>query len=162
MSTSFPNSATKPVIARAALLGTGASRSHAFRVAWGSVEALSSIQARKQCIHGPLAAVKASVPQARELTLALVNLARAAEVTATSWCFRRINPLHKSGPRVVRKLKCLRPISLTADMAAVQDALWLARCKQQLEAYTDLRQAGHRLDHSSGNSSCANQALPGR
>ena len=150
------------MIARAALLGTGASRSHAFRVAWGSVEALSSIQARKQCIHGPLAAVKASVPEARELTLALVNLARAAEVTATSWCFRRINPLHKSGPRVVRKLKCLRPISLTADMAAVQDALWLARCKQQLEAYTDLRQAGHRLDHSSGNSSCANQALPGR
>ncbi|CAE7226960.1 unnamed protein product, partial [Symbiodinium sp. CCMP2456] len=38
------------------------------------------------------------------------------------------------------------PISLTADMAAVQDALWLARCKQQLEAYTDLRQLGGKMD----------------
>ncbi|CAE7587340.1 unnamed protein product [Symbiodinium sp. CCMP2592] len=109
-------------------------------------QALSSIQTRKQCIHGPLAAVKASVPEARELTLALVNLARAAEVTATSWCFRRINPLRKSGPRVVRKLRCLRPISLTADMAAVQDALWLARCKRQLDAFTNLRQLGGKMD----------------
>ena len=111
-------------------------------------QALSTLQVRKQCIHGPLAAIKAPVQEARELTLALVNLARAAEVTASSWCSRRINPLRKCGPRVVRirKLKCLRPISLTADMAAVQDALWLARCKPQLEAYTGQRQMGGKLD----------------
>ena len=109
-------------------------------------QAVSSMQVRKQCIHGPLAAIKANVPEARELTLALVNLARAAEVTATSWCFRRITPLRKQGPRVVRKLKCLRPISLATDMASVQDALWLARCKQQLETYTDHRQVGGKLD----------------
>ncbi|OLP89967.1 hypothetical protein AK812_SmicGene28511 [Symbiodinium microadriaticum] len=108
--------------------------------------ALTGIQTKKVCIHGPLAAVKADAGQSRRLTLALVNLGRAAEETATSWSTRCISPIRKSGPKVVRKIACLRPISLTADLASVQDALWLGRCKHLLEVFSGHRQMGGKLD----------------
>ena len=46
--------------------------------------------------------------------------------------------------RVVRRIECLRPISLTMDMAHIQDAMWLTRTKNKLVVFLRARPAGWR------------------
>ena len=42
----------------------------------------------------------------------------------------------------MRKVQCLRPISLVSDMTHVIDALWLARNRAKLEAFSGADQVG--------------------
>ncbi len=109
-------------------------------------DVLRSVQNRKQCTHGPYAALKSECLAGRILTLALMNLGRACRLTSSMWSSRLISPLRKAGPRIVRKLINLRPISQASDMAAVQDGLWLGRCKMCLEKFTGYSQLGGKLD----------------
>ncbi|CAK0871094.1 unnamed protein product, partial [Prorocentrum cordatum] len=81
-------------------------------------------------------------PAGIRLTKALMNLARAACVTATIWSLRQITPLRKSGPATVRAVSGLRPISIATDMASVQDALWITRNSGLLEAFRGPCQQG--------------------
>ena len=76
---------------------------------------------------GCYAAVKAPAMGARFLTLAILNLSLALGLTASSWAEREFTPLRKSGPMVVSSVANLRPISLSAEMAAVFDGLVLSR-----------------------------------
>ncbi|CAE7834833.1 unnamed protein product [Symbiodinium sp. CCMP2592] len=114
---------------------------------WSEFETvLANIKVKKQSAYGPLAAVKAAAPAARALTFALVNLARVCELTSSLWYARRITPLRKKGPKVVRKTVNLRPISIASDIATVQDALWLGRCQPVLENFTGCNQVGGKFD----------------
>ena len=108
--------------------------------------ALSFVKPKKKSINHPLSTVKAQCVESRLFLLALVNLGRAVELTASFWSTRHICPLRKSGPKVVRKLNNLRPISQSSDIAAVQDSLWLQRCRFFLEAGTGLMQMGGKFD----------------
>ena len=104
--------------------------------------ALDSLKESSSTARGCYAAVRAPSAPGRRLTLALMNLARRVCLTSAMWSLRHIVPLHKSGPRVVRKVDCLRPISVSCDMAGVQDALWLSRNAGKLEAYAGAAQQG--------------------
>lgn len=108
--------------------------------------ALSFVKPKKKSINHPLSTVKAQCVESRLFLLALVNLGRAVELTASFWSTRHICPLRKSGPKVLRKLNNLRPISQSSDIAAVQDSLWLQRCRFFLEAGTGLMQMGGKFD----------------
>jgi hypothetical protein len=112
-------------------------------------EALGTLKEGKACIKGSYAAVRADSPGGYQLSLALVNLGRACRLTSILWSLRRFAPLRKCGPRLVRSAVCLRPISLCSDMAAVQDALWLARCRGVLERFAGPEQVGGRSDAQS-------------
>ena len=114
---------------------------------WQELEEVQrSFRLRKQSYRCALAAAKTSCPPAKALNLALVNLARECELTSSLWCERRITPIRKAGPRVVRKVTNLRPISVVSDMAAVQDGLWLGRCKKILEDFTGAAQLGGKFE----------------
>jgi hypothetical protein len=103
---------------------------------------LDSLNVHKKAIRGCYAAARAQVPGARALTRALLNLGRHVCLTATLWCLRQFAPIRKDGPRVVRSTSCLRPVSLAAVMASLQDALWTARNAPRLEAYCGAGQQG--------------------
>jgi len=104
--------------------------------------ALDSLKVSSSTTRGCYAAVRAASVPARRLTLAIMNLARRVCLTSTLWSLRHIVPLHKSGPRIVRKVECLRPISISCDMAGVQDALWLSRNASKLEEFAGAAQQG--------------------
>ena len=97
-------------------------------------------------MNGPLAALKAEASTFRELTRALVNLGRLGQITSSFWCSRKITPLRKAGPRLVRKVINLRPISQGTDMASAQDGLWLLRCQDLLERFSGPSQMGGKWD----------------
>ena len=56
-----------------------------------------------------------------------MNLARHFGLTSSHWSLRAFSHLWTKGPKVFRNVENLRPISLCADLAHVQDALWIAR-----------------------------------
>ena len=109
-------------------------------------QVLSGLKARKQSTHGPLASVKVWCPAARQFLLDLMNLGRVARQTSTHWRLRQVSPLRKSGPKVVRKIANLRPISVATEMAAVQDGLWLGRTQVFFESFTTASQVGGKFD----------------
>ncbi|CAE8713179.1 unnamed protein product, partial [Polarella glacialis] len=80
------------------------------------------------------------------ITLAAVNIGRACHLTAAEWSLRRFMPLRKCGPLMVRNADNLRPISLSTDVAAAQDALWLLRCRAVLEQFAGPEQVGGKSD----------------
>ena len=79
----------------------------------------------KNCLGLPYAALKAAVPQSRRLTWALVSLSWHCALSSTHWALRQFNHIRKSGPRLVKVVSNLRPISMASDMAQVQDGLWV-------------------------------------
>ena len=109
-------------------------------------QVLASIKKKKGSMNGPLAALKAEASTFRELTRALVNLGRLGQITSSFWCSRKITPLRKAGPRLVRKVINLRPISQGTDMASAQDGLWLLRCQDLLERFSGPSQMGGKWD----------------
>ena len=109
-------------------------------------ECLLKISCSKKSVHAPLAAVKAGFLAADNLALELCNLGRVCGLTASMWSIRHISPIRKAGPRNVTSVKNLRPISRASDMSAVQDALWLSRCKSFIDAFTDDAQMGGKFD----------------
>ncbi|CAE8605722.1 unnamed protein product [Polarella glacialis] len=122
--------------------GGGAERYSAEEMA----TARTTIKEGKTCIRGSYAAILADSESGARITLAAVNLGRACRLTATEWSLRRFIPLRKCGPRMVRHADNLRPISLSTDVAAVQDALWLLRCRAVLEQFTGPEQVGGKSD----------------
>ncbi|CAK0904656.1 unnamed protein product, partial [Prorocentrum cordatum] len=104
--------------------------------------ALSLLKPGKRTVHLCNAALRVQVEEGFRLTRALLNLGRALCVTARPWSLRHFAPIRKSGPATVRKIKSLRPISLTTDMASVQDAAWIARNGPLIEAYCGPSQQG--------------------
>jgi len=105
-------------------------------------DVVDELKPKKACIHGSYAALRASVPQGRELTWSLVNLGRHMGLTSTHWSLRQFAHIHKSGPVVVRDVACLRPLSLATDMASVQDALWCLRNARTIQRYCGPDQVG--------------------
>ena len=109
-------------------------------------ESLRKMKASKKAVHNPVVALKACCSESRHLTLALSNLGRVCGMSASLWCVRCISPIRKGGPLVVSDVKWLRPVSQASDMSAVQDSLWLARCKPFLESFTGYSQYGGKFD----------------
>ncbi|CAK0852658.1 unnamed protein product, partial [Prorocentrum cordatum] len=103
---------------------------------------LSAPKPGKRTTHGCYAALRVETPAGARLTRALMNLARAACVTAKIWSLWQITLLHKSGPNTVRALSALRPISIAMEMASAQDALWIGRNSGALEAHCGPCQQG--------------------
>ncbi|CAE8581508.1 unnamed protein product [Polarella glacialis] len=104
------------------------------------------IQGGKTCIRGSYAAILADSENGARITLAAVNIGRACHLTAAEWSLRRFMPLRKCGPLMVRNADNLRPISLSTDVAAAQDALWLLRCRAVLEQFAGPEQVGGKSD----------------
>ena len=107
---------------------------------------LKDVNSSKKAVHNPLAALKARCDAGRQLSLALVNLGRICGMSPALWCLRFISPIRKNGPKTVTALKCLRPVSQASDMSAIQDSLWLLRCKGFIENSTGLAQMGGKFD----------------
>ena len=107
---------------------------------------LKNLKSNKQAVHNLLAAIKAACEPSRQLILSLVNLGRVCRLSPALWSSRVISPLRKGGPRTVTSIKWLRPVSQASDMSAIQDSLWLARCKPFLETFSGLGQFGGKYD----------------
>ena len=107
---------------------------------------LKAMKSNKKAVHNPLAAIKAACGPSRQVTLALVNLGRVCKLSPSLWSCRVISPLRKGGPRTVTSMKWLRPVSQASDMSAIQDGLWLTRCKPFLERFSSLSQFGGKYD----------------
>ena len=103
---------------------------------------IDKLDKAKHCTKGAYAAIHAPEAGGRRLTAALVNLSRHMGLTSTLWSLRQFAPIRKAGPRVVQNINNLRPISLSSDLAQVQDALWLSRNARKLEAYCGPDQIG--------------------
>ena len=103
---------------------------------------LDGIGKTKRCLRGSYAGLCAKVVEGRSLTCALVNFGRHVCLTSSFWSLRQITPLRKCGPQLVRRCNNLRPISLSVDMAHVQDGLWIARNGQALESFAGPGQVG--------------------
>ncbi|CAE8615479.1 unnamed protein product [Polarella glacialis] len=107
---------------------------------------LDSICVSKVCLHGPYAALRSECLAGREVTHELVNMSRIVALVSTHWGTRCISNIRKSGPRIVRKAKHLRPVSLAVDLLAVIDSLWLRRCRLLIETFVGPNQMGGRFD----------------
>ena len=83
--------------------------------------ALSGMRRGSKTLRCCQAALKAESTGGRELILTLVNLAFSAGVYVTSWTLREFNHIRKKGPVVVKTMSCLRPISLSSDLAAAME-----------------------------------------
>ena len=105
-------------------------------------EAIDGIKAGKRCLFGVGSAVKAPCGPGRRLTASLVNAGRHMAITSTLWSLRQFNPIHKSGPKIVRRTECLRPVSFGSDVAQVQDSLWLMRNANLIELFCGEAQVG--------------------
>ncbi|CAK0907077.1 unnamed protein product [Prorocentrum cordatum] len=105
-------------------------------------DVLASFKVTSSALRGCYASVKSACPQGRRLTLALANLSRSCGLTSTCWSERQFTPLHQSGPRLVRAVACLRPISISTVMSAVVDALWTQRNRPTLTRYCGAGQQG--------------------
>ena len=108
--------------------------------------AIDAFKTGKRCLGLPYAALKATNGDARALTCALVNLGRHMCLSSTHWSLRQFGPIRKSGPKIVRTLQHLRPISLSCDMAQIQDALWVRRNGPRLEKFCGPGQSGGAHD----------------
>ena len=95
-------------------------------------DVLETFKAASSALRGCYASVKSPCVQGRRLTLALANLSRSCGLTSTCWSARQFTPLHKSGPRVVRDVACLRLISISTVLSAIVDALWTQRNRAAL------------------------------
>ena len=96
---------------------------------------LKTLCPSKQSFRGAYAAVRASGPGGRKLILCIANSSLVWCVSATSLSQRQCGPLHKSGPRVVTRIACLRPVSQGCDHSAVLDGLIIIRFGIQLQNY---------------------------
>lgn len=105
-------------------------------------DALSLLKTGEAVTHGSYAALRAEEATGRRLSLALIYLGRHLCLTSVHWPLRLIRGLRKSGPRIVRKVKCLRGISIATDMASLQDALWIGRNAERLQVYAGVDQHG--------------------
>jgi hypothetical protein len=103
---------------------------------------LDGVNASRNAFRSSLAAVKASCPAGRMLTLALMNCSLDWCISATVWGMRQFNPIRKSGPVIVTRLKCLRPVSQASDLAAIQDGLFIVRHREKLLHYWGPSQYG--------------------
>ena len=103
---------------------------------------LDSFKAGRHCLQGCYAALRSPCRPARLLVAALVNLSRHMCLTSSLWSIRRFSLIRKSGPPVVRNSMHLRPISISSDMAQVQDALWLSRVSVLIDEYCGPAQVG--------------------
>lgn len=104
--------------------------------------ALRLLKPGKSVTHGSYAALRAKEPCGRRLSLGLVNLGRHLCVTSVHWSLRTLRGLRKSGPRIVRRVRCLRGISIATDMASLQDAFWVGRNSDRLASYAGADQHG--------------------
>ncbi|CAE8646774.1 unnamed protein product [Polarella glacialis] len=107
---------------------------------------LDSICVSKVCLRCPYAALRSECLAGREVTHELVNMSRIVALVSTHWGTRCISNIRKSGPRIVRKAKHLRPVSLAVDLLAVVDSLWLRRCRLRIETFVGPNQMGGRFD----------------
>ncbi len=103
---------------------------------------LHDLDPNKATVRGCYAALRATCEAGKRLTLALMNLGRHVAMTSSLWATRRCQPIRKSGPRLVRKISCLRPVSLCCDLARVQDSLWLWRWFGTLMSFCGSDQVG--------------------
>ena len=103
---------------------------------------LQKCKSSKRCLHGCFALLKAQNTLHRQLLLSLANLSRHVGLTSTIWSLRQFAHIRKSGSMVVRRIQCLRPISLTTDMAHLVDGLWLNRNRLKMEALAGPCQVG--------------------
>ena len=107
---------------------------------------LTKICASKKSVHAPFAAIKAGSLVTDSLALQLCNLGKACGLTASVWSTRHMLPIRKAAPQMVTAITNLRPVSRAGDMSAIQDALWLSRCKPFIERYTGECQLGGKFD----------------
>ena len=105
-------------------------------------QVLQKCKSSKKCLHGCFALLKARNSTHRQLLLSLANLSRHVGLTSTVWSLRQFAHIRKSGSMAVRRIQCLRPISLTADMAHVVDGLWLNRNRLKMETLAGPCQVG--------------------
>ncbi|CAE7222667.1 MOCOS [Symbiodinium natans] len=105
-------------------------------------DVLQKCHSSKKCLHGCFSLLKSSQSSHRKVVLGLANLSRHIGLTSTLWSLRQFAHIRKSGAKIVRKVQCLRPISLVADMAHVIDGLWLARNRSKLESFAGPNQVG--------------------
>ncbi|CAE7471548.1 MOCOS [Symbiodinium natans] len=105
-------------------------------------DVLQKCHSSKKCLHGCFSLLKSSQSSHRKVVLGLANLSRHVGLTSSLWSLRQFAHIRKSGARIVRKVQCLRPISLVADMAHVIDGLWLARNRSKLESFAGPNQVG--------------------
>ena len=104
--------------------------------------AIGRLKAGKNTLCCAAAALKSKVLVGRQVSAGLVNLARHMGITSSLWAMRKFTPRHKKGPRVVRSVACLRPVSICSDMAQLQDALWVGRNQGALQDYCGDDQLG--------------------
>ena len=104
--------------------------------------AIGRLKAGKSTLCCAVAALKSKVLAGRQVSAGLVNLARHMGITSSLWALRKFTPRHKKGPRVVRSVSCLRPVSICSDMAQLQDALWVGRNQGALQDYCGGEQLG--------------------
>ena len=71
-----------------------------------------------------------------------MNLSRALQILATTWCFREFSPIRKKGPPIVQAFDNLRPISVASELAAVHDGLFLLRQSAKLISFWGPAQSG--------------------
>eukprot|EP00438_Fugacium_kawagutii_P003600 Skav221608 [mRNA] locus=scaffold1698:941151:944102:- [translate_table: standard] len=106
------------------------------------VDCLVKINKSKKCLKVSFAVILSPNQEMRKLTLALANLSLHVGLTSSFWSLRQFAHIRKSGPKTVRSIKCLRPVSLVCDMAHVIDALWIQRNRQRLEMFAGPCQLG--------------------
>ena len=103
---------------------------------------LHSFNKSARTLRCPYIAVKSPVGGGRRLTLALANMFLRFGVVSTTSALREINHIHKKGPKIVRSIECLRPISFASDLAAVTDGLLRLRTLPQLREFWGASQGG--------------------
>ena len=94
---------------------------------------LGTVRLSSVTLRGTYAAVKAKVAGSRLLTLALCNLSQRRTILPSQWTMRVFNLLRKKGPSLIRNLDNTRFISITSELAAVHDGLFLRRIRAILE-----------------------------
>ena len=93
-------------------------------------EVLCGMKRSSLAYRGSYASVKAAASGGRRLTLAICNQAVSFGLVPTATAFREFIPIRKQGPRVVRLLRNIRPISHASELSAVLDGLILLRCQE--------------------------------
>ena len=105
-------------------------------------QAIASVKPGRGCLVAPGAAIRARSAMGRQLTACLVSFGRHVGLTSTHWAHRRFAPVRKGGPLTVTRTKYLRPVSFGADMAQIQDALWVQRNSSLLMQFCGHGQVG--------------------
>ncbi len=82
-------------------------------------QVLGSLCKSTNAIQGCYAALVAKTPEARRSLLAIINLGRRVGLTSSLWATRRCAPIRKEGPKIVRRMANLRPVSVCSEIARV-------------------------------------------